>query len=130
MIQITLNSPEQFLKIKETLTRMGIANSKTKTLYQSCHILHKKGKYFICHFKELLALDGANVTLSQEDVERTEDVAQLLSTWNMCDVVESDFNPVKRFFFRILAHSEKHEWTLLPKYTMNKERSKKVVQSQ
>lgn len=122
MIQITLNQPDQFLKIKETLTRMGIANSKTKTLYQSCHILHKQGKYFIAHFKELLALDGANIEISEEDKQRTEDIAQLLSTWNMCDVVEDNFEPAKRYFFRIITHKEKHEWKLVPKYTMNRGR--------
>lgn len=116
MIQIELIDPENFLKIRETLTRMGIANNKTKTLYQSCHILQKQGNYFIVHFKELLKLDGRQVDITDEDLDRRDSIAQLLEDWNLLHIIPGQpIEPVKNNF-RIISFKQKHEWTLIPKY--------------
>ena len=90
MLEVTIKQPDDFLKIRETLTRIGVASRKDKTLYQSCHILHKQGKYFIVHFKELFALDGKNATLSENDIQRRNTIAILLQDWNLIDIVKKE----------------------------------------
>ncbi|QPI13798.1 translational repressor protein [Serratia phage 4S] len=116
MIQIELIDPENFLKIRETLTRMGIANNKTKTLYQSCHILQKQGNYFIVHFKELLKLDGRQVDITDEDLDRRDSIVQLLEDWGLLNIMPGQpVEPVKNNF-RIISFKQKDEWTLVPKY--------------
>ncbi|AAQ17673.1 RegA translational repressor protein [Aeromonas phage Aeh1] len=115
MLQIQLKKDEDFLKIRETLTRIGIANNVEKRLYQSCHILQKQGKYYIVHFKELLQLDGRQVEISQEDIDRRNDIAVLLKEWGMCDIV-SEHNAPGNNFFRVISHKDKANWTLVHKY--------------
>lgn len=115
MIQITLTTPQDFLKIKETLTRIGIANVAEKRLYQSCHILQKQGNYFIVHFKEMLKLDGRDIELSDEDTERQNDIAALLSAWGMCAIVQEHTN-LGRNFFKVVPFKDKDQWSLIPKY--------------
>lgn len=115
MIKIKIND-EDFLKVKETLTRMGIANSKTKTLYQSCHILFKRDEYYIVHFKELLAMDGLSVTLSEEDEQRRDSIAQMLENWDLIDIVEGQKLHDITNNFRIISFSESKNWKLLYKY--------------
>ena len=90
MLEVTIKQPDDFLKIRETLTRIGVASRKDKTLYQSCHILHKQGKYFIVHFKELFALDGKNATLSENDIQRRNTIAILLQDWSLIDIVKKE----------------------------------------
>lgn len=115
MIEITLTTQQDFLKIKETLTRIGIANVTEKRLFQSCHILQKQGKYFIVHFKEMLKLDGRNVELSTEDTERLDDIASLLCAWGMCATVNEHTN-LGRNFFKVVPFKDKDNWSLIPKY--------------
>ncbi|AIA65046.1 translation repressor [Cronobacter phage S13] len=117
MLEISLNKSDDFLKIRETLTRIGIANNKTKTLYQSCHILQKQGKYFIVHFKELLKLDGRVVDFNEEDQIRRNDIAKLLEDWGLCAIIESekyDFRGDNHF--RIINFAAKEQWKLVHKY--------------
>ena len=115
MIKITLNQPSDFLKVKETLTRMGIANNKTRVLYQSCHILQKRGEYFIAHFKDLMRMDGKKVDIDDEDNLRTLSIAKMLESWNLLKIdQELDQEPVNNF--RIISFKRKSEWELVPKY--------------
>lgn len=117
MLEIKLKSDDDFLKIRETLTRIGIANNKTKTLYQSCHILQKQGKYFITHFKELLRLDGRTVDFTEEDQIRRNDIAKLLEDWGLCDIIStSQFDFRGDNHFRIISFSSKEQWKLVHKY--------------
>ena len=121
MVEITMNSPEDFLKIKETLTRIGIANKKQKTLYQSCHILHKRGKYYICHFKELFRLDGRTSDVTEEDLQRRNTIQGLLASWGLLDITEPHKIENKLEgdgSLWILPHKEKSNWKLVPKYTI------------
>ena len=122
MVEITLNQPDDFLKIKETLTRIGVASRKDKTLFQSCHILHKQGKYFIVHFKELFALDGKKATLTQNDIQRRNTIAVLLQDWNLISVVKKeaaeDKAPLSQI--KVLPFKEKKEWNLSAKYNIGK----------
>ncbi|AVR55246.1 endoribonuclease translational repressor of early genes [Enterobacter phage vB-EclM_KMB17] len=119
MIEITLKQPEDFLKVKETLTRMGIANNKDKILYQSCHILQKQGKYYIVHFKEMLKLDGRPVTIDSEDYIRRDSIAQLLQGWGLLDIVTPDVHLAEmQNNFRVITFQQKSEWTLKSKYTI------------
>ncbi len=126
LIEVTLPNEEDFLKIKETLTRIGVASKKDRKLYQSCHILHKQGKYYIVHFKELFALDGKPTNFSEEDMARRNTIANLLAEWELIDIVDVErtkepvapLNQVK-----ILAHKEKNEWKLEAKYNIGKKRS-------
>lgn len=120
MIEINLISPENFLKIKETLTRCGIANNRDKTLYQSCHILQKKGRYYIVHFKELLKLDGRSVKMTWEDELRRNNIAKLLAQWNLCALIDSDFETTEVNNFRVLSFKQKEEWTLIEKYQIGR----------
>lgn len=121
MLEITLNEPDDFLKVRETLTRMGVASRKeVNRLYQSCHILHKQGRYFIVHFKELFLLDGKPSDLSVNDVQRRNTIATLLSDWGLVQIVNpaqcADKAPLRQI--KIIPHREKVNWELLPKYNI------------
>lgn len=122
MLEVTLNEPDDFLKVKETLTRIGIASRKDKKLYQSCHILHKQGRYFITHFKELFLLDGNKSTLEQTDIQRRNTIATLLSDWGLLTIVNTDrandTAPLRQI--KVLPFREKNEWELLPKYNIGR----------
>ena len=120
MIEITLKKPEDFLKVKETLTRMGIANNKDKDLYQSCHILQKKGLYYIVHFKEMLRMDGRQVEMTEEDEVRRDSIAWLLEDWGLIEIVPGQRTFMKDLTnnFRVISFKQKHEWKLVPKYTI------------
>ena len=122
MLEVTIKQPDDFLKIRETLTRIGVASRKDKTLYQSCHILHKQGKYFIVHFKELFALDGKNATLSENDIQRRNSIAILLQDWSLIDIVkkESAENKAPLSQIKVLPFKEKNEWNLSAKYNIGK----------
>ena len=121
-VAIELSSPEDFLKVKETLTRMGVANEKTKTLWQSVHILHKQGKYALMHFKEMFAMDGRESTLDDADALRRDVIAQMLQDWNLIKITKANWSkpeaPVHGL--RIIKHSEKHDWKLEPKYQVGR----------
>lgn len=126
MVEITLNEPDDFLKVRETLTRIGVASRKEKKLYQSCHILHKQGKYFIVHFKELFALDGKYSNLSVNDVQRRNRITRLLVDWGLISVVSEDsiMNIAPLNQIKVLPYKEKGEWTLETKYNIgNKKRT-------
>ncbi|AKY01897.1 translation repressor protein [Klebsiella phage RCIP0032] len=118
MIEITLKKPEDFLKVKETLTRMGIANNKDKVLYQSCHILQKQGRYYIVHFKEMLKLDGRPVIIDLEDEIRRDSIAQLLADWGLLSINRGQTLAQMQNNFRVITFKQKHEWTLKSKYTI------------
>ena len=120
-IEVTLPDPENFLKIKETLTRIGIASRHENVLYQSCHILHKQGRYFIVHFKELFLLDGKVADISESDIQRRNTIATLLSDWGLLDIVQPDkvkemLAPVRQI--KIVKFNEKKDWDLRAKYTI------------
>ena len=121
-VEIKLNSEEDFLKIKETLTRIGISSRKEKKLYQSCHILHKRGRYTIMHFKELFALDGKEANLTDNDIERRNTIAQLLADWGLIAVMNKDIAEKKAPLsqIKVLAFKEKNEWDLQAKYNIGK----------
>lgn len=120
MVEITLNEPDDFLKVRETLTRIGVASRKEKKLYQSCHILHKQGKYYIVHFKELFALDGKYSNLSVNDVQRRNRITRLLVDWGLISVVSEDsianIAPLNQI--KVLPYKEKGEWNLETKYNI------------
>ena len=122
MIEITLNEPDDFLKVRETLTRIGVASRKEKKLYQSCHILHKQGRYFIVHFKELFALDGKRANITVNDVQRRNRIIQLLLDWGLVSITDServlDIAPLNQI--KVLAYKEKNEWELETKYNIGK----------
>ena len=122
MLEVTIKQPDDFLKVRETLTRIGVASRKDKTLYQSCHILHKQGKYFITHFKELFALDGKKSTLVENDIQRRNTIAILLQDWNLIDIVEKTNveNKAPLSQIKVLPFKEKKEWTLSAKYNIGK----------
>jgi hypothetical protein len=124
MVEVILNEPDDFLKVRETLTRIGVASRKEKIIYQSCHILHKQGKYYIVHFKELFALDGKNTNLSVNDVQRRNRIIQLLSDWGLIAVVKADaiadIAPLNQI--KVLAFKEKEEWTLESKYNIGRKK--------
>jgi hypothetical protein len=122
MLEVLLPEPDNFLKIRETLTRIGIASRKEQKLYQSCHILHKQGRYFIVHFKELFALDGKESNITSNDVERRNTVAGLLADWGLLDIVNpSKAEPkVSLSQIKVVAYKEKNEWDLVPKYNIGK----------
>ena len=124
MIEVNLNEPDDFLKVRETLTRIGVASRKEKKLYQSCHILHKQGKYFIVHFKELFALDGKKANLTVNDVQRRNRIVQLLDDWGLIGVCQADMiqNIAPLNQIKVLAYKEKGEWTLETKYNIGKKR--------
>ena len=119
-LEISLSEPDDFLKIRETLTRIGVASRKEKKLFQSCHILHKQGRYFIVHFKELFMLDGKKANLEKSDVERRNTIATLLSDWGLLEIqnkeVAQDCAPLRTI--KIIGFKEKDEWELCPKYNI------------
>jgi len=122
MVEIRLNEPDDFLKVRETLTRIGVASRKEKKLYQSCHILHKQGKYFIVHFKELFALDGKYANLTINDVQRRNRITKLLADWGLITIVKEDsvldIAPLNQI--KVLAYKDKQDWTLEQKYNIGK----------
>ena len=122
MLEVTIKQPDDFLKVRETLTRIGVASRKDKTLFQSCHILHKQGKYFITHFKELFALDGKKSTLTENDIQRRNTIALLLQDWNLIDVVNTALveNKAPLSQIKVLPFKEKSEWNLVAKYNIGK----------
>ena len=123
LLEVSLEKQDDFLKVKETLTRIGVSSKKEKKLYLSCHILHKKGKYFIVHFKELFLLDGLKSDISEIDIGRRNTVAKLLEEWGLLKVVDKDkmnaiLTPLNQI--KIISHKEKGEWELTPKYHIGK----------
>lgn len=120
MLEVTLNEPDDFLKVRETLTRIGVASRKDKKLYQSCHILHKQGRYFIVHFKELFMLDGKKANLDISDIQRRNTIATLMSDWGLVDIQDtskaSNCAPLR--LIKILPYKEKNQWELCPKYNI------------
>ena len=122
MVEVMLNEPDDFLKVRETLTRIGVASRKDKKLFQSCHILHKQGRYFIVHFKELFALDGKEANISDNDCERRNTIAQLLSDWGLIAILNKDIAEKKAPLsqIKVLAFKEKGEWDLQAKYNIGK----------
>ncbi len=125
MVEVKLNEPDDFLKVRETLTRIGIASRKEKTLFQSCHILHKQGKYYIVHFKELFALDGKTTNFTENDTARRNSIANLLSEWELISLVEPDKSAeptVPLSQLKILSFKEKDERDLTPKYNIGNKR--------
>ena len=125
MVEVSLGEPDDFLKVRETLTRIGVASRKEKKLYQSCHILHKQGKYYIVHFKELFALDGKKANLSSNDVQRRNRIIQLLSDWGLVGIAQkesvADVAPLSQI--KVLSFKEKGEWTLESKYNIGKKKT-------
>jgi Bacteriophage translational regulator len=123
-VEITLKTPDDFLKVRETLSRIGVASRKEKILYQSCHILHKRGRYFILHFKQLFALDGKPTDISENDVARTNAIARLLAEWGLVVLMKPeslvDVAPLHQI--KIITHKEKPDWQLVTKYTIGKKR--------
>ena len=132
LLEIQLNESDDFLKIRETLTRIGIASKREKTLYQSCHILHKRGNYYIVHFKELFALDGKKATLIENDVQRRNTIAVLLQDWNLLTIVKTDEakNKAPLSQIKIIAFKEKNEWNLQAKYNIGKKVVKEETKSE
>ena len=127
LVEVTLKDPQDFLKVRETLTRIGVSSRVGNKLYQSCHILHKRGKYYITHFKELFALDGLPSKMSEEDFGRRNTIVGLLAEWGLIDIVDEDkcSDPVaslKRI--KIISHKTRDEWELIPKYHIGKKPSK------
>ena len=125
MVEVKLDEPDDFLKVRETLTRIGIASRKEKTLFQSCHILHKQGKYYIVHFKELFALDGKTTNFTENDQARRNSIANLLAEWELISLVEPDKSAEPTFplsQLKILSFKEKDEWDLTPKYNIGNKR--------
>ena len=122
MVEVTLNEPDDFLKVRETLTRIGVASRKEKKLYQSCHILHKQGRYYITHFKELFALDGKHANLTVNDVQRRNRIVRLLADWGLIAVIDADkvldIAPLNQI--KVLPFKEKGEWILETKYNIGK----------
>ena len=124
MVEVSLKEPDDFLKVRETLTRIGVASRKEKKLYQSCHILHKQGKYYIVHFKELFALDGKKANLSLNDVQRRNRIVQLLGDWGLVSINSkesiADVAPLSQI--KVLAYREKGDWTLESKYNIGQKK--------
>ncbi len=131
MVEVLLNEPDDFLKVRETLTRIGVASRKEKKLYQSCHILHKQGKYYIVHFKELFALDGKHANLTINDVQRRNRIARLLADWGLINIVKEesvmDIAPLNQI--KVLAYKDKSDWVLEQKYNMGKKSKENAQES-
>jgi len=122
-LEVTLASPDDFLKVRETLTRIGIASERSNTLYQSCHILHKQGRYYIVHFKELFALDGKQTNMDEKDLQRRNTIAKLLSDWGLVTILNAeeylnDVAPMR--LIKVISHRDKSDWNLESKYTIGK----------
>ncbi len=126
MVEVTLNEPDDFLKVRETLTRIGVASRKEKKIYQSCHILHKQGRYFLVHFKELFALDGKHANLTINDVQRRNRIVQLLVDWGLIGIVKSesiqDVAPLNQI--KVLSYKDKGDWILETKYNIGSKKKK------
>ena len=126
MVEVTLNEPDDFLKVRETLTRIGVASRKEKKIYQSCHILHKQGRYFLVHFKELFALDGKHANLTSNDVQRRNRIAQLLVDWGLVGIVSADsiqdVAPLNQI--KVLSYKDKGDWILETKYNLGSKKKK------
>ena len=126
MIEISLGEPDDFLKVRETLTRIGVASRKEKKIYQSCHILHKQGRYYIVHFKELFALDGKHANLTQNDVQRRNRIVQLLVDWGLVDILNADkiqdIAPLNQI--KVLSYKDKGDWILETKYNIGSKKKK------
>ena len=126
MVEVTLNEPDDFLKVRETLTRIGVASRKEKKIYQSCHILHKQGRYYVVHFKELFALDGKHANLTVNDVQRRNRIAQLLSDWGLIGIVDADriqdIAPLNQI--KVLSYKDKGDWILETKYNIGSKKKK------
>ena len=126
MVEVTLNEPDDFLKVRETITRIGVASRKEKKIYQSCHILHKQGRYFLVHFKELFALDGKHANLTINDVQRRNRIAQLLADWGLVGVVDvvriQDIAPLNQI--KVLSFKDKGDWILETKYNIGAKKKK------
>ena len=127
MLEVTLKEPDDFLKVRETLTRIGVASRKERKLYQSCHILHKRGKYYIVHFKELFALDGKPTNITSNDVQRRNRIAKLLSDWGLIEISTevTDLAPLNQI--KVLSFKDKGEWTLESKYNIGKKKAPQEV---
>ena len=129
MVEITLNEPDDFLKVRETLTRIGVASRKEKKIYQSCHILHKQGRYFLVHFKELFALDGKHANLTQNDIQRRNRIAQLITDWGLVSIVNidqvKDIAPLNQI--KVLSFKDKGDWILETKYNIGSKKKKVEV---
>jgi hypothetical protein len=124
MLEVTLNEPDDFLKVRETLTRIGVASRKDKKLYQSCHILHKQGRYFIVHFKELFVLDGKPSTITENDVQRRNTIAVLLADWGLVSINNSEMakNRAPLRQIKVISFKERDDWELCPKYNIGNTR--------
>ena len=126
MVEVVLSEPDDFLKVRETLTRIGVASRKEKKIYQSCHILHKQGRYFLVHFKELFALDGKHANLTLNDVQRRNRIAQLLADWGLISIVSADkiqdIAPLNQI--KVLAYKDKQDWILETKYNIGAKKKK------
>jgi hypothetical protein len=124
MLEVTLKEPDDFLKVRETLTRIGVASRKERKLYQSCHILHKRGKYYVVHFKELFALDGKPTNITTNDIERRSRIAKLLSDWGLIDIARDEevgeLAPLNQI--KVLSFKDKGEWSLESKYNIGKKK--------
>jgi hypothetical protein len=124
LVEVTLNEQDDFLKVRETLTRIGVASKKDKTLFQSCHILHKRGQYYVVHFKELFALDGKPTDITDNDLARRNAIVNLLEDWGLLKVVNKKQTETPEPIFlsqvKILSHKEKNDWQLVPKYNIGK----------
>ena len=124
MVEVTLGEPDDFLKVRETLTRIGVASRKEKKIYQSCHILHKQGKYYIVHFKELFALDGKDTNITGNDLQRRNRITKLLSDWGLITIVNEeqveDLAPLNQI--KVLSFKDKSEWTLESKYNIGRKK--------
>lgn len=125
MVEVILSEPDDFLKVRETLTRIGVASRKEKKLYQSCHILHKQGRYFIVHFKELFALDGKYANITQNDLQRRNRIAHLLADWGLIQIKDADsatdIAPLNQI--KVIAYKDKNDWTLEAKYNIGKKKT-------
>jgi hypothetical protein len=126
MVEVILNEPDDFLKVRETLTRIGVASRKEKKIYQSCHILHKQGRYYLVHFKELFALDGKHANLTVNDVQRRNRIAQLIADWGLVTIVDankiSDIAPLNQI--KVLSYKDKGDWILETKYNIGSKKKK------
>jgi len=124
LVEVTLAEKDDFLKVRETLTRIGVASKKDRTLYQSCHILHKQGRYYIVHFKELFALDGKPTDITENDLSRRNAIAKLLQDWELVKIVDAKSiqtpEPIFLSQVKIISHKERDEWNLVPKYNIGK----------
>ena len=129
MVEVTLNEPDDFLKVRETLTRIGVASRKEKKIYQSCHILHKQGRYYIVHYKELFALDGKHANLTINDVQRRNRIINLLSDWGLVNIIKPedtmDVAPLNQI--KVLSYKDKNDWTLETKYNIGKKKKVETV---